>query len=64
MKMGLIHNYFGIFSMHSEKYYFCMERSMQGDIESTQSKIETSIKMNIPDGGDCREFGQIGAGPH
>ena len=40
MEMGLLHNYFGIFPIHVEKYYICMEGSMQGEIE-----------MNISPGG-------------
>ena len=35
MKIGLLHDYFGIFFMHGKKYYFCMDRSMQGEIEPT-----------------------------
>ena len=30
--------------MHTEKYYFCVEESMQGEIEPTWGKIEMNIK--------------------
>ena len=33
MEMGLIHDYFGNFSMRGERYYICMEGSTQGEIE-------------------------------
>ena len=49
--LGLLHDYFWIFSIHGEKYYFCMEGSMQGEIEPTQGEIEMSIETNIPAGG-------------
>ena len=35
MEIKLLHNYFWIFSMHGEKYYFCVEGAMQGEIEPT-----------------------------
>ena len=47
--------------MNGEKYYSCMEGSMQGEIELTGSEIKMNIKMNIPSGG-CGESGQIGTG--
>ena len=31
--MGLLHDYFGNFSTQGERYYFCMEGSMRGEIE-------------------------------
>ena len=33
MEMGLFHDCFGNFSMRGERYYFCVEGSMQGEIE-------------------------------
>ena len=30
--------------MWSERYYFCVEGSMQGKIEPTQGEIETNIR--------------------
>ena len=33
MEMGLLPDFFGNFSMRGERYYFCMEESMQGEIE-------------------------------
>ena len=33
METGLLHDYFGNFSTRGERYYFCMEGSMQGEIE-------------------------------
>ena len=47
METGLLHDYFGTFCTQSEKYYFCTEESMRGEIESTCGGIE----MNIPVGG-------------
>ena len=34
METGLLHNYFGKYPIWSEKYYFCMEGSMWGEIET------------------------------
>ena len=43
MELGLLHDFFGNFSMHGERYYFYDEGSMQGEIESTQGEIEINI---------------------
>ena len=47
METGLLHDFFGIFSMQGEKYYFCMEASLQDEIEPMWGEIEMNIKMNI-----------------
>ena len=44
METGLLHDYFGNFSMLGEKYYFHMEGSMQGNIELMQGAIEINIR--------------------
>ena len=61
MEMGLLHNYVQIFLMHGEKYYFCMEGSMQSEIEPTQGEIEMNTEINMTAGG-CGESFQIWAG--
>ena len=33
VEMGLLHDYFDFFFVHGEKYYFCLEGSMQGEIK-------------------------------
>ena len=47
MEMGLLFDYFGIFSTCGEKYYFHVEGSMQGEIEPKQHQIEMNIETNI-----------------
>ena len=43
METGLLHDYFGNFSMQGENYYFCMEGSMQGETEPMPGEIEMNI---------------------
>ena len=38
METGLLHDYFGNFSMRGERYYF-----MRGEIEPTRGEIEKNI---------------------
>ena len=39
METGLLHDYFGNFSMRGERYYFT-----RGEIEPTRGEIETNIR--------------------
>ena len=59
METGLLRDYFGIFSMHGEKYYFCMEGSMQGEIEPTEGEIEMNFQTNVPAGGGLRGLARL-----
>ena len=49
MEMGLLHDYFGNFSTQGERYYFCMEGSMRGEIEMNlrNGRWGGEIEMNI-----------------
>ena len=49
IEIGLLHDYYGNFSMQGERYYFHMEGSTQGEIEPTQGEIEMNIRK-------CRKF--------
>ena len=44
METGLLHDYFGNLSMRGERYYFCVEGSTQGEIESMQDEIEMNLR--------------------
>ena len=43
MKAGLLHDYYENFSTQDKKYYFCVEGSTQGEIESMRGEIEMII---------------------
>ena len=43
MEKGLLHDYFGNFSMQGEKYYFHMKGSMWGEIKCTWGEIEMNV---------------------
>ena len=56
MEMGLLHGYFGHFSVPDERYYLDMDDSAQGEIECTQGENEMNIIMK---GGGNRSQGQV-----
>ena len=43
MEFGLLPDFLQNFSMPGERHYFCMEGSMQGEIQPSQYEIETNI---------------------
>ena len=64
MEMGLLHDYFGNFSMRGERYYF-----MQGEIKPTRGEIETNIgklsnseKLKFPFWVEVMIFDRVGVG--
>ena len=56
METGLLHDYFGNFSMWSERYYFLVEGSTWGEIEPMQGEIEMNLRNGrLGGGGDWSE---------
>ena len=45
MESGLLHDYFGNFSMQDERYYFHVEGSRRGEDEPTLGEIEMNIRQ-------------------
>ena len=43
METGLLHDYFGNFSMQGKKFYFHVEVSIPGEIEPMQGEIDMNI---------------------
>ena len=47
MEMGLLQDYCRNFSMPYEKYYFCMEESMQVGFNPCEVRLKRTSEMNI-----------------
>ena len=47
METGLLHDYFGIFSMQGEKYFFRVEGSMWCGFNAHKVRLKWTLKTNI-----------------
>ena len=62
METELLQDFFGNFSMQSEKYNFYMEGSMWYEIEPTQGEIDHRNEYPSWGGGGMDQIGGLGIG--
>ena len=60
MELGLFRDFFGNFSTRGERYYFRLEGSMRGEIETNSGKLGTQKNSNFFFGGRGPLVGGVG----